>query len=394
MELLSSAEKQALIEKTQSIYTREYLESWRSECDPLADAAVAPFAQSRDIVPDGYPSLLEAVLAYAEHDAACATFVSTVQAVPAWVDFADHHAGSALFRRNGVLTFLIGVSVLISSYGGYRDNKVLALSNRLGDDDSFRRAVETAQFTMDATAHNGLMPGNNGWKAIVNVRLLHARVRQFAMRGGYPVEKFDPPINQEAMCGAIMLFSHGVIRALELLGVRVSDVEKESYHALWRYGGWLMGVDLALLPERHIEEQTLFDLHQYGYIPDEDTIRLTDGTVRGITRGARSLPLWLKLMGGGFMQSEAFVRNFVGYTANETLRDFLRLHPSLFWKVMFSGIQGGLRGLSRVEAAVPRVRPIMERLQGNLMARIVTELSADHPVQYNNIGRLRSASTD
>lgn len=390
IDVLDSAEKAAIFAEAQSTYTPAYLAAWRHKCDPLADAAVASFANNaRGVVPAGFDDLLSACEAAARNgDAASQAFIDQVSSVPDWVRVEDFELGHRLFRRNGVLTFLIGISVLVSSYGGYKDNKVLALSNRLGEGDAFRRAVETAQFTLDVTEPDGMRVGNVGWRSVLQVRLLHARVRQFCARGNFPIDLYDQPINQEAMCGAVMLFSHGVIRALEILGVYVSDAEKASYHALWRYAGWLMGVDLALLPKHHIGEVALFDLHQYDYQPDADTDRLFDGTVSAITAGARTLPLWMSLMGGALLRSRPFVENFVGYTVNDKLRDHLQLHPSRPWRLLFSGLQVGLGLLSALQRRVPATATALHRVQNGLMQRIVATLAANEPVHFNNTGLL------
>ncbi len=383
MNLLTSAEKRTLATRAETTYTAAFLAPWRNICDPLADAAVAALSAEH------HPSLLTACQTAALHgDPACQAFMTTVNSTPNWVNRADFEAGRRMFRRNGVFTFLTGISVLVSSYGGYKDNKVLVLSDRLGEGDAFRRAVETAQFTLDVTAPNGLHVGSIGWQSILEVRLLHARVRQYCRRGGFDIASYDQPINQEAMCGANMLFSHGVIRALELLGIHVSDLEKESYHALWRYAGWLMGVDIALLPERHIEEAVLFECHQYDYQPDADTDRLFSGTVGGIVKGARTLPLWMALMGGFMLRSRAFVENFVGYTVNDKLRNHLALVPSVGWRLLFAGLRSVLKAISFGQRVVPGFGRISLTLQSRLMQKMVTTLSGTDPVQFNNVGNL------
>lgn len=367
---------------TRQKYTPQYLASWRNTCDLSADTAIAAlFADA----PNGQVEDLLVAVAASSHPA-CRNFMQTVLTVPDWVNFDDFTAGQELFRRNGVLTFLIGISVLVSSYGGYKDNKVLALSGRLSEGDSFRRAVETAKFTLDVTDKDALRPNGKGWQAVLQVRLLHARVRQLAVQHGFPVAKYDQPINQEAMCGANMLFSHGVIRALELLGVRVTQGEKESYHALWRYAGWLMGVDLALLPERHSAEAELFELHQYDYQPDADTTKLYEGTVRGIVNGAQTLPLWMTLLGGGLLRSRAFVDNFIGLTVNDKLQSYLELQPSKSWRILFAGLRGALGMLSFAQQTIPPLQFGMLQIQGRLMEKMVETLAGNEPIKYNKFG--------
>jgi hypothetical protein len=119
--------------------------------------------------------------------------------------------------------------------------------------------VETAQFAWDAVQPGGLRPGAAVATAILKVGLLHAWVRVLCRRGGYDVAQLDEPNNQEAMCGTLMLFSHGVLKALQKLGVAVTEAEGESYHKLWRYAGALMGVDERKLPETWAGERALYE---------------------------------------------------------------------------------------------------------------------------------------
>ena len=371
---LSSAEKKAYAEAIRKQFTRDYWLPYRQRCDPLADAAVAELfsAENRGVTVTGYPDLLTACEAGGE---ACQRFLEVARVVPSWVDFDSFTLGEALFQRNGMLTFLIGVSVLVASYGGYKDNKVLAFSGRLSAESSFQRAIETAQFTMACTSHRGLLPHGEGSNAILQVRLLHARVRQLCHRHQFNTLLYDQPINQESMCGAIMLFSHGVIRALELLGVYVDSAEKESYHALWRYGGYLMGIEETLLPLYHCEEEALFDCIQYDYFPDQDTTRLFEGTIQGIANGAHHLPWWLMVMGGGLMQSQQFLRQFVGYLVNDRLRDYLGLRPTPLWQLIFNAMRQLLRFSSQLQHRISPLNYAMQMIQLRVMRATVKTLS-------------------
>lgn len=389
--ILTQAERQARAEAIRARFTPAYLQTFRQRCDPLADAAVAElFTETvRGLYPRGQTNLLSACRARAyEGGPACLAFLRETRQMPEWVCLDDFRAGQELFGRNGVLTFLVGVSVLVASYGGAKDNKVLTLSGRLSQESAFRRAVETAQFTLDCVAPDGLREHGRGFEAILQVRLLHARVRQLCRRQGYDIARYDEPVNQEAMCGAIMLFSHGVIRALEQLGVVVSQEEKESYHALWRYGGYLMGVELELLPGSHAEEAALFDCQQYDYRPDNDTTQLYEHTVQGIAQGARGLPLWLTVCGGALMQSRAFLDSFVGLTISRHLADYLHIQPTWEWQAVFGVAKPVLGGASRLQQRFPWLKTLTYHTQARLMQAIVTALLAGAPAQFNHPGAL------
>ncbi len=372
-------------------FTPDYLATFRQRCDPLADAAVAEiFApEARGLNPAGYTHLLWAVRDKAfEGGPACLAFLRETRQVPAWVCFEDFTAGQKLFFRHGVLTFLIGISVLVASYGGYKDNKVLTASGRLSHETAFRRAVETAHFTLACCRPGGLRENAPGFEAILQVRLLHARVRQLCRRQGYDTARYDEPINQESMAAAIMLFSHGVIRALEVLGITVTQEEKESYHALWRYGGYLMGVELALLPPNHAEEAALFDCMQYHYTPDADTVQLFQHTVGGIAAGASHMPLWLTLMGGSLLQSRTFLNQFVGLTVSPTLARYLEIEPNFIWRLGFQGSGQLINAYTQAQRNWPWLESLAEHAQAHLMQTIVNALLAGAPAQFNDPGAL------
>lgn len=372
-------------------FTPDYLAAFRQRCDPLADAAVAEIfaSEARGLHPAGYTNLLTAVRDQAFADGeACLAFLRETRRVPAWVCFEDFAPGQKLFFRHGVLTFLIGVSVLVASYGGHKDNKVLTASGRLSHETAFRRAVETAHFTLACCQPDGLRENAPGFDAILQVRLLHARVRQLCRRQGYDTTRYDEPINQESMAAAIMLFSHGVIRALEVLGVSVTEEEKESYHALWRYGGYLMGVELALLPPSHAEEAALFDCVQYHYTPDADTIQLFQHTVGGIAAGATQMPLWLSLMGGSVLQSRAFLNQFVGLTVSPTLARYLEIEPHPLWRLGFQSGGRLINGYNQAQRRWPWLENMAIRSQAHLMQTIVNALLAGAPAQFTDPGAL------
>ena len=60
----------------------------------------------------------------------------------------------------------------------------------------------------------------------------------------YDVKKYGIPINQEDMAATLLAFSTNVLMGVSLLAGRpVPEQEKRDYLALWRYLGWLLGVE-------------------------------------------------------------------------------------------------------------------------------------------------------
>ena len=102
-----------------------------------------------------------------------------------------------------------------------------------------------------------MRPGGMGWESALRVRVLHAKVRRSLLRakikGGdgrstalrrWDVEKNGIPINQEDMAATLLAFSVNVLIGIEIVaGKPLEEKVQRDYLALWRYLGWLLGVD-------------------------------------------------------------------------------------------------------------------------------------------------------
>src|SRR5690606_32953091 len=287
----------------------------------------------------------------------CAAFLDAVRARPPFT--GDVEAALRLFERNGPLMLLLGFPVLVDSYAGARDNKVLVLSGRLAGSGAFTRLVETARFVAAVCAPGALRPEEAGWRSILSVRLLHAQVRALCRREGYDVARYDEPINQEAMSGTLMLFGHGLLTCLRRLGVLVSEEEAASWHGLWREIGWLLGVDPELLPATYAEEVALYErIKAHQFIPDDDTRRLFTTAVADVTRGANErMPLWFKALGGWTLSSKTFLEQLTVRCCDPMLWRYLGLTPAPLFRAAFGASSATTQAfgrLARESAAIAR----------------------------------------
>lgn len=91
-----------------------------------------------------------------------------------------------------------------------------------------------------------VLPDRAGWKACLQVRLLHAKVRRLLLkRTAKPWDtlKYGVPINQEDMAATLLAFSVNTLKGIELIGgISLSMQEQTDFLALWRYIGWLLGI--------------------------------------------------------------------------------------------------------------------------------------------------------
>jgi hypothetical protein len=92
-----------------------------------------------------------------------------------------------------------------------------------------------------------LRPGGRGWASALRVRVLHAKVRRSLLQRSNPkwdVDVNGVPINQEDMAATLLAFSVNVLLGIELASGRpLNGNDQRDYLALWRYLGWLLGVD-------------------------------------------------------------------------------------------------------------------------------------------------------
>lgn len=141
--------------------------------------------------------------------------------------------------------------------------KVLNSTGYLSGKKTKERVLETSQFVLDVVhSIDYLQPGTGvAWESIVQVRFLHASVRarlskiSRAHSKYYNVEEHGVPINQEDLLATMFSFSNTMWRVMDFkMGVHMTTQEREDYLHLWRYIGYMMGVDdvlgAARTPER------------------------------------------------------------------------------------------------------------------------------------------------
>ncbi|KAG8692666.1 hypothetical protein FRC09_011046 [Ceratobasidium sp. 395] len=144
------------------------------------------------------------------------------------------------------------------------------------NDRTFKRLTETLQMILDvmggsvalaeregqkaASPVHALVPGEDGWRSAVRVRLLHGvarrrimeRLNRHQVKPGTPSYDFDAdgyPINQEDLAATLASFSIAPLWCLSRQGYYPSLSEQEDFLALWRHIGFYMGVEPAILSQ-------------------------------------------------------------------------------------------------------------------------------------------------
>jgi hypothetical protein len=256
------------------------------EGDPLADDLVRalsarPPRQGRkmlelflergiEAVPDAPPEMVR----FSEH----------VHRAPIWVDRATIDRGGATYIRcGGILALVMACVSLPLAYASPAGNKPLILSGRLVEL-ALRRLAETVHWLLATCQPNGLEPFSEGFKITIRVRLIHAQVRRLLSASGrWDRASWGVPLNQSDLADTSLLFSIAPLEALTRLGFDFSDEERESVMQLWRWSGYLMGIEPDLLCVTEFEARRALELSlMTREAPDEDSRRLTDALMNAV----------------------------------------------------------------------------------------------------------------
>ena len=272
-------------------YTREELDRLMFVGDPLADRAVAALHERSY---DRSVDKLSAVRAMArEGDAACGAFVNAVATPPAWLDRQAIAAGQKVMLGFVALSRLSLMHSLFAGGVFARATLVTRATGRLGADPA-TRISETGAFIAAILQPGGLEPGAIGAETTLRVRLLHASIRAWLKRLPDFSDGFvGEPIDQTMLAMTLSLFSYLNLRSFARLGISFSDGEREAHQHLWRYVGWLLGVEDTLLAHSLRQERELWRaLVAHQAFPETWGPRLLDESVRTaatLAGGARDM---------------------------------------------------------------------------------------------------------
>jgi hypothetical protein len=193
-------------------------------------------------------------------------YISLNSKLPSWTDFNKIEIAQNAFKRIGP-EFVVAYfcKSLPECYACGKGAEVLYKTGRLTQH-TRRRVAQTAQFVLDVMTPGGLDENGRGIATALKVRVMHASIRYYFMRElkngklDYNTETSGLPINQEDLLGTLLAFSCVVIQGIEKIGIKISDVEKESILHLWKCVGFLIGIDEKLMPENYGTSVKIWEL--------------------------------------------------------------------------------------------------------------------------------------
>ncbi len=218
--------------------------------DPLADAAMDDLSLLSKEESDHF---IEAGIEGGSGDAlrdapeSVREFFRKVEEVPSWVNFDEYQPGTRMFYRAGkiVLAAFTGGTLV----EGFSTNisKSFLITGRLRAQ-GVRRLRQNNRHMIEIFLPDGLQRYGDGWKLSVRLRLVHAKVRGLlAAAPDWDEAAWGVPISGAHMGYAIASFSSRTLYHLHRLGARFNKEESDSFMAVWRYSGYLMGVPEDIL---------------------------------------------------------------------------------------------------------------------------------------------------
>jgi hypothetical protein len=226
------------------------------EGDPLLDAVVewmmAEGFRGTKALYDQAAS--QGIASVKDAPAVLRAYFEHVENTPGWVDQDRLDEGarcSALAGRMG--NYALRDVVLIGGYQLSAVNKTLLATGALKNN-AAKRLMETTKWFLDCMAVGGMAKHAPGYVSTLQIRLIHGLVRrQVQKMDSWDVAADGLPINQLDMHNTYLGHSVVYLIATRLLGVPYKADEAQAVMDLWRYVGWLMGVDERRLHKTELE---------------------------------------------------------------------------------------------------------------------------------------------
>ncbi len=327
-------------------YTEAALDRWRTIGDPRADDVVSALAAEGPL--KGIHDLLGVVRARAARDSRCRELLAEAEAVPAWADFAAMEKGQRMIASYA--PFMAASLFSGSLVGGAMFHKAALVTAMTGmfSGNPTQRLTETTALVTRMAMRGSIAPGGDAHEVMLRVRLLHAGLRRFLVESGRFRHPVEVPINQQDLAITLALFCYVNVRNLLQLGIRLDRSQIDSFVLLWRYAGYVLGIDAALVPET-IEDQQAFYLSSCKHQVRPDKVNpQTKTLLDAVAKQAKLVP---------YPIAQTFLHQVTRYLSGNDYIAGMQLED----RGDYYGLRG-LRYLGRFVSFAHRYMPFGERI--------------------------------
>ena len=174
-------------------------------------------------------------------------FFKEAETPPEWLDYSAFAPSVRMFHRNSQIVLAAFVAgVLIE---GFTTNiaKSFFITGRVRDQ-SIRRLGQNNRHMMEIFLPGGLYRHGDGWKLSLRIRMVHARLRRLLSASeDWDKEAWGEPISAAHLGYAVSAFSARLLKHMKTLGATYNKEEYDSFMAVWRYTGHIMGIPQTIL---------------------------------------------------------------------------------------------------------------------------------------------------
>lgn len=237
-------------------------------CDELGEALAEAIANGKTNLKEFRHVLANGL--DAESPEPLRVFFSHLQQRPDWVDDDLLAEGARVMRQAGTDMADVLGSALLNGYRSSADTLLLSSTGGLANG-SARRVGETMKWNVECVREGGMERAGEGWKLTVHVRLMHALInRHYRRRDDWDFSVHGMPINQADQGATLGLNSTYYLVGIRLLGMPLRRRDGDAVMHLWRYIGWLIGVDNHWLPlDERDGRRKFYHLSLTAPAPDE-----------------------------------------------------------------------------------------------------------------------------
>ena len=231
--------------------------------DPLAEAMTADLAE---LGSEESHRLIETAMngegeeGLRDAPASLRQFFKEAETPPEWLKYSEFAPAVRMFHRNSqVILAAFVAGVLIE---GFTTNiaKSFFITGRVRDQ-GIRRLGQNNRHMVEIFFPDGMYRYGDGWKLSVRIRIVHARLRHLLSNSkDWDAEAWGVPISAAHLGYAISAFSARLLKHMKALGAKYNDEEYDSFMAVWRYSGYVMGIPETILFRDGDEALKLYDI--------------------------------------------------------------------------------------------------------------------------------------
>lgn len=348
--------------------------------DPLADALAATMETMghREGMAMLDKALNDGIETVPNAPDALVNLFAELDRIPEWVDWDRMALGARAYQRTGMAGSLTLSAVsLMNGYHSSAAIKPLLFTGQL-DKMARRRLAETGKFIAETIQVDGLRRAHSGFKSTVKVRVIHAFVRRMLLKSDrWDSQLWGLPINQADMGATNLSFSIALITGVRAIGLKLSRTEADAIIHLWRYSGYLSGVDPALLATTEEEawyRGEVIDMMQPGH---DDGSLLLAAALRSTTSERSDNAVQNLIMPFIMRYHDGLTRVIIGDEKSDHLAT-----PNEEWADVVRGLSKFIGAMESVRQRVPFATALASRMGNQVWLSVVTQELKGKPATF------------